>query len=163
MPELKGRPAEPPLLGCPVLLEAAGGCGTSPRKNARPSDSPRRIPRHFCVTRRLRTGERPVKPNALRKPLVCSASSPLYRAEQPGGLAGFRRGLSDGRACLSRDLVPQAPRDRLAAPGKKRYRGALLFGYFLLGKQEKVTSRRAAPGYLSLGTLKAKLHTLRYA
>ncbi len=40
---------------------------------------------------------------------------PLCRAEQVGGLAGFRPGLPEGRACFSRGQVPQAPRVHQAA------------------------------------------------
>jgi hypothetical protein len=125
---------------------------------------------------------------------------PLCRAEQFGGLAGFRRGLfegdrvrrSRGPACgdatRKRDAcapaqtrsdahlhgrIPNgapAPRSgarvffartssagAASAPGSagsKRHWGALLFGYFLLGTQEKVTSRRAAPGLQTLKTCK---------
>jgi hypothetical protein len=89
----KRPPAEPPLPECPVLLEAAGGCGTRPRtKRARPSNSPRRIPRHFCVTRRFRTGETHVKPTTLRKPLVCP--SPYGAPSNRAGSRGFAEDCS---------------------------------------------------------------------
>jgi hypothetical protein len=49
------------------------------------------------------------------QPNKTSFETPLCRAEQFGGLAGFRRGLSEGRVCFLRGQVPQAPQVYRAA------------------------------------------------
>jgi hypothetical protein len=79
---------------------------------------------------------------------------PLCRAEQFGALAGFRRGLFEGRACFSARTSSAGAASAAGSAGSKRHWGALLFGYLLLGKQEKVTSRRATPGLQTLKTWK---------
>ncbi len=79
---------------------------------------------------------------------------PLCRAEQFGGLAGFRRGLFEGRACFLRGQVPQAPRVHRAAQDQSGIGVPFSLVTFSSGKQEKVTSRRATPGLQTLKTSK---------
>ena len=51
--------------------------------------------------------------------------------------------FSPGQDALSKNPATR-PRTWRAQPGRRAIRGALLFGYFLLGKQEKVTRAAAA-------------------
>ena len=76
-------------------------------------------------------------------PLPCEPPSSRRRGR------GRRRGLSERPSCFMTDASSAAAvhaEQRRGTTTVAVRRGGLLFGYFLLAEQEKVTSRRAAPG-----------------
>jgi len=78
-----------------------------------------------------------------------------------GWPAGMRASFSPGQDALSKN--PGAhPRTWRAKPGRRVIRGALLFGYFLLGKQEKVTRAAAAARKPAAGEPDRRIATTKH-
>ena len=121
--EEKAAPVSRHSRGAPVLLDEPGGCGTRSRnerthRTCESSDSPRRIPRPACVTRRLTGGAaRVARMNDMKAgDRLCGRGNPECAALLPGYVLfqdtarrwtpceppssrrqgrGFRRGLSE--------------------------------------------------------------------
>ena len=85
--------------------------------------------------------------------------SPVRRLDQPqvsGGLGEHCSSSAVGRgvcAPLGRVAQPRLLAADRGNPAGAANRGRLLFGYFFLATQEKVTSCRAAPGGFDFGSV----------
>jgi len=148
----EGHPALPALRASLGFPKKSGGCGT----RALRSDSPRRLP---PISSEIRGGAEGVsrrRGHALARGSVfgLSGQSPdrVLKLPFPPPSSTAESG-EVGEDCL-RPAGPSSAAARLgeqrSGPVAKRRAaewGRLFFGTFLLAKQKKDTSRRAAPGY----------------
>ena len=86
--------------------------------------------------------------------LVTYRKFPLHPAEQHSRGGRGRRGLSERSEFRRRPLR----RSSAGKPVRAGARGALLFGCFLLGKQEKATRPPAETGEVGVGFHRSKQH-----
>jgi hypothetical protein len=136
--------------GQPALLDYGGGPQNSLRSNNCGPD-----PASICAARPSQDGFGTKKSESGSRTRTARSAEfgCWYFFPTPSGCAEERRARRiRARDCLShrrvraRPRLDRAPQGARSAAKGRRQQGRLFFGYFLLAKQKKVTSRRAPPG-----------------